>query len=206
MLDYVPWDPQLEINIAGRGYSKGVAQTKGPQVLIRPELRFGPLALHGYAKNVSGPLQDGEVGAGLTYRRDVRGFEIAGSAVAKSMINPASQVDSRAAEFAFAIARTNGTILPRVSVMWSPEDLGATGESAYWEGGLGFSPRRRLTGSVALGKRLRNGAPDYLSYNAGLSYRLTAAFTADLRWFGTNQSGLGDPYKSRVVGALRAKL
>lgn len=205
MLDYVPLDTQLEISIASRGYSKGIAQTEGAQVLIRPELRSGPLTVYGYAKNVSGPAQDGEVGAGLTYRKAIGDFELAGIVVAKSMIDPAPQADSRAAEFTFAIVRIKGTILPRVSVTWSPDDLGTTRESAYWEGGIGFSPLPRLTGSVALGKRLRNGGPDYVSYNSGLSYQLNGAFTADLRWFGTNRSQLGDSYESRLVGALRAR-
>ena len=37
IFDLPPPDPTLEISVASSGYSKGLAQTDGMQVLIRPE-------------------------------------------------------------------------------------------------------------------------------------------------------------------------
>jgi hypothetical protein len=105
----------VEITVATRGYSKGVAQTNGIQVVVRPELRMGAVALSGYAKNVSGPSQDGEAGVGLAYRKTFSDFELLGTAVGKTMLDPANGIDHHAAEFAIALSRTKGSLLPRLS-------------------------------------------------------------------------------------------
>ena len=53
MIDLPPPDPGIEIVVASRGYSKGLAQTDGVQVRAQPELAFGPVYVAVYAKNDS---------------------------------------------------------------------------------------------------------------------------------------------------------
>ena len=45
IFDLPPPDPTLEISVASRGYSKGLAKSDGVQILIRPEVAFGSLRL-----------------------------------------------------------------------------------------------------------------------------------------------------------------
>ena len=80
MFDLPPPDPGIEVVIASRGISKGLAQTDGPQMLVRPEVAFGPVYIGGYAKNVTSATLDGEAGPVAGFRTSAGGFDLAGSA------------------------------------------------------------------------------------------------------------------------------
>ena len=49
MIAAAPPQPSIEIVVASRGISKGLAQTNGPQLVVRPEIAFGKLFVGGYA-------------------------------------------------------------------------------------------------------------------------------------------------------------
>ena len=66
-------DPAIEISAFSQGVSKGLRQTDGIQIVIRPEVAVGPLVVLGYYKNVSGPA-DGEGGGGIGLRRRLGGM------------------------------------------------------------------------------------------------------------------------------------
>jgi hypothetical protein len=205
MFDLPPPDPAIEISIASRGISKGLAQTDGPQLLARGEVGFGRLYAGAYAKNVTSPTSDGEAGAVIGLRAKAGGFDLAASAALKIAIAPAAGLDKEALELAGSISRKMGRVTPRVSVIWSPGDLGSTGRSVYAEAGLAYD----LGGGTSLGgavaRRERAGGADYTAFNAGIVHVIAGRFTVDLRWYDTGSSALGDPYRGRLVAALRAK-
>ena len=58
--DLPPPDPGFEISVASRGMSKGIAQTDGPQVIVRASARSGVLEAGGQWKNVSSDTAWGE--------------------------------------------------------------------------------------------------------------------------------------------------
>jgi len=60
MLDFPPLDPGIEIVVASRGISKGIAQTEGPQLVARPFVQMGPVQLGSQWKNVSSAVAGGE--------------------------------------------------------------------------------------------------------------------------------------------------
>src|SRR3546814_9962568 len=93
MIDLPPPDPSLEIVLASRGISKGLAQTTGPQLLVRAELASGPVYIGISAKNVSSPTSDGEAWAILGSRKSIGGFDLAGSAAWKRLIAPVGNID-----------------------------------------------------------------------------------------------------------------
>lgn len=205
MLDLPPPDPGIEVTLATRGISKGLAQTDGPQVVVRPELGFGPVYVGAYAKNVTSPTSDGEAGPVAGFRSSAGGFDLAGSATLKLAVAPVGAVDDEALELALSASRGIGPVTPRLSVTWSPDDLGSTGRSTFAEASVGWRVARPITLNASIARRERDGGPDYSAFSAGLSYRLADPLTADLRWYDTDRSGLGEPYRGRLVGSLRAR-
>ena len=203
--DLPPPDPSIEFSIASRGYSKGVAQTDGPQLVVRPEVAFGALRLGAYAKNVTSPDYDGEAGALAGYRRSFGKTEISGSAAFKHLINRARGVDKGAVEFVFAATRAVGDLKPRISLTYSPDDLGSTRQTAFLEAGTSYQIDRRTSASAGLAVRRRDGGPDYTSFNVAVTRTLAGPFTAEARLYDTSKSSLGDYYKRRAVISLRAR-
>lgn len=205
MLDLPPPDPALEVVVASRGMSKGLAQTDGPQLLVRGELGFGPIYLGGYAKNVSSPTSDGEAVGMIGIRTKTRGFELSASVAFKRSISPVGKVDANALEIVSSVSRKIGRVTPRITATWSPDDLGSTGRTVYAEGGVGYALQSNLSVSAAVGRREREGGPDYTAFNLGAAHNLAGKLTFDARLFGTNRSGLGSPFKSRLVGSVRLR-
>ena len=203
--DLPPPDPSIEFSIASRGYSKGVAQTDGAQVVVRPEVSFGSLRIGTYAKNVTSPSFDGEFGASIGYRKSFGKTELSGSAAIKHLINPVQGVDKAALELVFAATHAIGDFKPRVSVTYSPDDLSTTGKTVYWEGGASYQFDKKTSASAGVGIRRRDGGPDYTSFNAGLTRTLVGPLTAELRYYDTNKNSLGDYFHRRVVASLKAR-
>src|ERR671921_666537 len=110
-----PPDPALEVVVATRGMSKGLAQTEGPQFLVRGELGFGVIYLGGYAKNVTSPTSDGEAAGLVGIRTKLAGFELSGSAAVKRALAPVGQLDSTALEMIGGVSRKFGRVTPRIS-------------------------------------------------------------------------------------------
>jgi hypothetical protein len=204
MLDLPPPDPGIEIVLASRGISKGLAQTEGPQLLARPEIAFGPVYVGAYAKNVSSPTLDGEAGPVIGFRTGAAAFDLSGSATWKLAVAPVGAVDDQALELAAAVSRRVGALTPRVSVVWSPDDLGSTGRTVFAEAGASWRSGP-TTVSATLGRRERDGGPDYSAWNAGASYAVAGRFTLDLRYYDTDRSGIGEPFHSRLVASVRAR-
>ena len=203
--DLPPPDPSIEFSIASRGYSKGAAQTDGPQVVVRPEVAFGPLRLGTYAKNVTSPDFDAEVGVLAGYRKSFGKTELSVSGTIKHLVDAVPGVDKAAVELNFAATHSLGDLKPRISLTYSPDDLGGTERTAFWEGGASYQIDKKTSASAGIGVRSRTGGPDYTSFNAGLTRTLGGPFTAEVRLYDTNRNRLGDYYHRRVVVALRAK-
>ncbi|HEV2818198.1 MAG TPA: hypothetical protein VGW40_13380 [Allosphingosinicella sp.] len=205
MLDLPPPDPALEIVIASQGMSKGIRQTDGVQLVVRPELASGPLFVGGLVKNVSSTSADFEVHALLGLRGEAAGFDLSASAAAKFGVGGRGHADRDSVEFQLAASRAFGPLTPRIALTWSPDDLGGVGESLYAE----LTASLRLGGhaslSAGLGRRERAGAPDYTAFNAGASWSFSRTIALDLRYYDTAQSGLGAVYEPRLVGALRLR-
>lgn len=203
--DLPPADPGIEIVLASRGISKGLAQTEGPQLLVRPEVAFGPVYVSAYGKNVTSETLDGEAGTTLGVRTSAGGFDLGASATYKFNYATEGPGDFEAWEFAASASRRMGPVTARASLVWSPDDLGSTGRSAFAEGQLSYSlgSGRSLVGAV--GRREREGGADYTAFNAGVAQTFADHFTAEVRWYDTDRSNLGFPYRGRLVASLRAR-
>jgi hypothetical protein len=204
MFSLPPPDPAIEISAFSQGVSKGLRQTEGVQIVVRPEIAIGPLVVLGYYKNVGGPA-DGEGGTGLGLRRRLGGFDLAASALYKWNISGPASADRSALELSAVASRRVGPVTPRLSVTWSPDELGATRTSLYVEGGASIGLFAGASLSANISRRQRDGAPDYTAFNAGATYAITRNLSAELRYYDTAQGRLGAIYRPRLVAALRAR-
>ncbi|MGQ0559791.1 MAG: hypothetical protein ACT4OE_09435 [Sphingosinicella sp.] len=205
MIDLPPPDPGIEIHLASRGVSKGLVQTDGVQLLVRPELAFGPVYVGGYAKNVTAPNFDGEAGATLGLREAAGGFDLAASATLKTLIGPVGPLDNHALELHGSLSRRFGPLTLRASLTWSPDDLGGTGESAWWEGTAQWRFRPGWQLSASAGRRERDGGADYWAWNGGITYTIVRWLSADLRWFGTDRRSLGEAFDGELIASARLR-
>jgi len=182
--------------------SKGIAQTEGPQLLVRGELTFEDFYLGAQAKNVSSSTADGEAAALIGIRESVAGFDVGASAAWKRAISPVGGSDVNSLEFSGSVARSIGALTPRVSIVWSPDDVGTTGRTVFAEAGASYVVSRSVVASAAVGRRHRIGGADYTAWNAGLSWTAYKHFSVDVRYYDSD-GDTGQPYRARVVAAGR---
>jgi hypothetical protein len=196
-------DPAIEVTAFSQGMSKGLRQTEGPQILVRPEVAIGPVFVGAFYKNVTSPTADGEAAVLAGLRRRVGGFDLAVSAAYKWNTNTRAQADRDCLEFNAVASRRFGRVTPRINLTYSPDDLGGTRASLYAEAGASFSLFAGASVSANVARRTRDGGPDYTAFNAGASYAITPNITADLRYYDTAQSRLGTIYEPRLVASAR---
>lgn len=199
MFDLPPPDPAIEISLAGQGMSKGLRQTDGPQIVIRPEMAFSPIFVGAQYRNLSSLSADGELWGLIGLRGEAGSFDLSASVIFKRWIATTGRPDRDAIEFNASVSRPLGAVTPRLAIYYSPNDLGSGGASFYVEGGatLGIAPDMDLF--VNASRRERTGGPDYSGFNAGVSYGFLRHLTADLRYYDTTRSGIDETYRGRLV-------
>ena len=205
MLDLPPPVPAIEYSIASRGISKGLAQTTGPQMLARGELGFGKLFLGAYAKNIDSLSVEGEAVAVAGIRTKAGKFDLSASAAWKRSIEPVPGADANALELNASVARKLGPLTPKLSLIWSPDDLGSTGRSLFAEASAAYRLTPTLSASLAAARRERTGGVDYTAWNAGLAWNAHKKITFDLRYYDTD-GGRSYPFRARGVVTARVKL
>jgi hypothetical protein len=199
-----PPDPAIEISVATKGMSKGLAQTDGGQVVVRGELGFGSLFVGGLAKNLADATADGEMQLSAGTRLKAWKVELSVSAAYKNWVDSRSP-DAEAAEFNMTASRPFGAVTPRFQLIYSPDDLGSTDYSIYVESGLGWKLSKTLQFSANVGRRKRGNGPEYTAGNVGLAFAVNRSFTAELRLYDTDKSGAGDNFRRRAVALMKAR-
>jgi hypothetical protein len=197
--------PAGEVTLSTRGYSKGLAQTDGVQGIGRFELGFGQFGLATQYKNITSATADGEATFSGIWKGKAAGFDLGMTASWKRLIGLDGQVDPDTFEFIPTVSRKFGPLTARLSLTYSPDDLGRTGESAWVEGGAAWKVNGKTSISANLGRREREGGTDYTAFNAGVTRSILKGLTADLRYYDSARSELGDPFEGRVVAALKAR-
>jgi hypothetical protein len=203
MFSFPSPDPGIEISAFSQGMSKGLRQTDGLQILVRPEVAVGPLFVAASYKNVTSPTADGEAAMLVGVRHRLGGFDLALSGAYKWNVNARAQADRDCLEFNLTATRRFGRLTPRIALTWSPDDLGGTRASLYAEAGASVSLFHGASLSANIARRARDGGPDYVAFNAGVTYAVTGHLSADLRYYDTAQSRLGPIYEPRLVASAR---
>lgn len=205
MFDLPPPEPGIELVLATRGYSKGLAQTEGVQGIGRFELRFGQFTLATQYKNITSATAEGEAAFSGIWKGKAAGFDLGMTASWKRLVGLDGQVDPDTFEFIPTVSRKFGPLTAKLSVTYSPDDLGSTGESAWVEASAAWKLDGKTNLVAAVGRRERDGSTDYTAFNAGVTRTLFKGITADLRYYDSARSELGENFEGRVVGAIRAR-
>jgi hypothetical protein len=199
-----PPKPSLELVGASTGMSKGIAQTEGPQFLARGELPFGRIYFGAYAKNVDSPVSKGEAAALVGIRAASHGFDLNVSAALKRALSPSAASDKNALEVSGSVSRKMGALTPRLSLVWSPDDLGGTRQTTFLEAGASYAMAKKLALSAAVGRRERSGGADYTAWNAGIAWTPGPHLVLDARYYDTD-GGDGHAFRARGVVSARLK-
>ena len=201
--DLPPPDPGIEIIIASRGMSKGVAQTEGPQILAKPFVQAGPVQLGGQWKNVSSAAAGGEAALFASVAPKVAGFQLNFGVAYKMQTGVREPTDDKSWEFTGSVTRKVGKVGLRVAGVYSPDDLGSARRSLFVEGGPTLEIGKATRLSAAGGRRERVNGDDYAAFNAGIAHTLFKGVTIDARYYGTDRSSLGEFFEDRMVVSAR---
>jgi uncharacterized protein (TIGR02001 family) len=200
--DLPPPKPGVEITLATKGMSKGITQTKGPQAVAKGFVRFGGLQVGAQWKNVSSPNANGEASIFANVSRKVAAVQLTAGISYKMHTRVRDERDSRAFEFTGSAIRKFGPVSAKLNAIFSPDDLGTTGRTLFVEAGPSLALGHGWSLSGAAGFRQRSGGADYTPFNAGVGKAL-GRLQFDLRYYDTDQSGLGSPYRGRIVGSAK---
>ena len=203
MLDLPPLDPGIEIVVASRGMSKGIAQTEGPQLVARPFVRLGPVQFGAQWKNVSSAVAGGEGAASVSVSPELGQFQLGFGVAHKFQTGVREPTDDHSWEFIGSVTRKIGRLSLRIAAVYSPDDLGSARRSLFVEGGPTLELDKTTRLSAGIGRRSRVNGDDYTAFNAGLAKTVFKGVTVDVRWHDTNRNGLGFPYRSRGVVSAR---
>jgi hypothetical protein len=201
--DLPPPDPGIEISIASRGMSKGIAQTEGPQLVGKGFLQMGPLQTGGQWKNISSRVAGGEAAAFVTVAPKLGKFQLSLSAAYKIQTGVREPTDDKSWEFTGSVTRKFGKVSMRVGAIYSPDDLGGAKQSLVIDGGPTLELNKTTRISAGLGHRSRENGDDYMAFNAGMAKTVFKGVTLDARLYGTNRSDLGANYKERAVVSVK---
>ena len=203
MFDLPPPDPGIEFVVASRGMSKGIAQTEGPQALIRPFVQLGPVQVGAQWKNLTSPVAGGEESTFLTVAPKLGKFQLNAGVAYKLFTGVRGPTDNKSWEFTGNVTRKFGKLSLRVAAIYSPDDLGGAERSIFVEGGPTLEIGKTTRISAAVGRRDRVNGDDYTAFNAGIAHTLFKGVTLDARYYGTNQSDLGEFLEDRLVVSAR---
>ena len=203
MIDFPPLDPGIEVVVASRGMSKGVAQTEGPQLVAKPFVQMGPVQVGAQWKNLSSATAGGESSLFANVAPKLAGFQMNLGVAYKMQTGVTEPTDDKSWEFTGNITRKFGKPSLRLAAVYSPDDLGSAERSLFVEGGPTLEIGKTTRLSAAIGRRDRVNGDDYTAFNAGIAKTLFKGAILDARFYGTNRSHLGEFFEDRVVVSAR---
>jgi hypothetical protein len=206
MFTLPPLDPGFEMVVSSHGMSKGISQSDGPQFIPKAFVEHGGVQAGAQWKNVSQSGAKGEFTAFVSATRRLGSLQLSAGASYKVSTATKPGWDSRSLELNASAARKIGKVSFKLSGIYSPDDIGPSGQSIYVEGGASFDPAKTLRLSANLGRRHRGGSPDYTSFNAGVTKTLFKGFGIDARYYRTDRGSLGYTYRDRLVFSARLAL
>ena len=203
MWDLPPPDPGIEFVVATRGMSKGVAQTEGPQLILKPFVQLGPVQVGAQWKNVSSAVAGGEAAIFANVAPKLGEFQLNLGVSYKFQTGVKGPTDDKSWEFNSAVTRKFGKVSMRISAVYSPDDLGGAKRSIFIEGGPTVEIDKNTRISGAIGRRDRVNGDDYTAFNAGVTRTIFKGVTLDARFYGTNRSDIGEFFEDRFVSTAR---
>lgn len=119
MIDLPPLDPAVEVIVASRGMSKGIAQSDGPQLVFKPFVKSGDVQLGAQWKNVSSSAASGEGAIFVGLTREVAKFQLSLQASHKFQTEVREPAEDHSWEFTGTISRKFGRLSVRAQAVYS---------------------------------------------------------------------------------------
>lgn len=192
--------PAIELSLASRGISQGLAQTDGPQLFARASVRVGPAQGGVQWKNIDSRSANGVAAMFVRFRQDVAGTQVELGAAYR--IRSGASANVEAWEFSAALQRTIGRLSLRAYSEYSPNEFGS-GTSIWAEAGPRFDVDTTTQISANVGIRKRTRGEDYVAFNGGITKLIVKGVSFDARYYGTDRPQLGTPFRGRFIVALR---
>ncbi|WP_269219420.1 TorF family putative porin [Brevundimonas vesicularis] len=136
------------------------------------------------------------------YQPEAFGYRFDFNVAYKNRLDADAGYDQDAWEITGNVSRSIGPAKARLQVQYSPDAAGSADSFTWVEGRLGWDFTPQLSGTVAVGRREQNGAPDYTGWNAGVTYALTDALDLDLRYYDTDAHTFGEQYEDALVAKV----
>ncbi len=140
-----------------------------------------------------------ELGAGVGVRPQVMGFDLDLNLTRKWMVDADPGQDHSAWEITADVSRSIGPAEGLVRVQHSPNGTGSTEAWTWYEARLSWDFNDRLAASGSIGQRDQELSVDYSAWDLGVTYALTRAIQADLRWYDTDADTEGRQYEDALV-------
>jgi hypothetical protein len=205
MFDLPPPTPTVQVEFATTGMASGIAQTVGPQLVVRGGLDFKVFQLGTYTKNVeAGGIKGVEAGVSIDVRRMVAGFTLDGQALFKRRFGMSASGDATEWDLSLIASRPVGPVTAIATVVYTHDIYGPAAQTLLIQGGLQYKMLAGTVLAASFGHRFEQSGNDYTEYNLGVTQAIGKRFQLDLRWYDTAQSELGYNYRARFVAALTA--
>lgn len=136
------------------------------------------------------------------YAPEAFGYQFDFNLAYKNRIGADAGYDDDTWEATANISRAIGPARARLQVQYSPDQAGAAKAFTWVEGRVGWDFTPQLNGSVALGRREQDNAPDYTGWNAGATYALTRSLALDVRYYDTDAHTFGEQYEDALVARV----
>ncbi|WP_428154778.1 TorF family putative porin [Brevundimonas sp.] len=136
------------------------------------------------------------------YQPEAFGYSFDFNAAYKHRVGAQAGYDEIGVELTGNVSRSIGPASARLQVQYSPDAPGSTDTFTWVEGRVGWDFTNRLEGTVAVGRREQDGAPDYTGWNAGVTYAVTDTLDLDLRYYDTDAHTFGEQYEDALVAQV----
>jgi uncharacterized protein (TIGR02001 family) len=205
VIDLPAPDPHVEITVASTGISKGLAQMDGPQLEVISGVSLGSFSINGYAKNIQSSGDNGvEIGASVGFERELGGTELSVN-IGYKTLSAIDTDDPSALEVEAIATRSFGPVSVSATAIYTPDDTGSTDQAVFGEAELTWEVAEKIEVGAALGRRERDGSPDYTAFNVGISHEPLTGVTIDLRYYVTDREDEGEQYQPGLVASARAR-
>jgi len=188
---------------------RGLSQTDGRgQGFAGVDATYNQFYVGAWTSNVhfsgtSGPDEEVDVYGG--WRPEFMGYNLDFGAQYYGYIDQPRHANVDYWEFYAKGTRAIGPFTPGLSVYYSPEFSGKTGDAWYYEANAAYALTRKLSVSGAVGRQTIELAKDYTTWNLGATYALMDHLSLDVRYWDTDEHRVyGDIAKGRVVAQLKA--
>lgn len=180
---------------------RGVSQTDSdPAIFAAVSVNYEGFYAGVGTENVdfAGIDQEYDLWAGYVF--DLGGASLDVGIVRYGYIDAPADIDT--IDFKAALSTKVGETGLGVAAYWTPDYFGSDEDALYTELTLSQPVGEKFRVSGGVGYQQISAMPDYVTWNAGLSYTILPGVSADVRYHDTDTGAFGNNGDGRLVGSF----